>query len=62
MLCMLCVLCILLTGLFLVSITWTHRPDLSAVEILKEAVREIFRKIRSIVKAVRYSGGGKESE
>jgi len=55
----LCALCILLTGLFLVSITRTHRPDLSIVEILKEAVREILRKI---VNAVRYYGGGKESE
>ena len=53
------VLCTLLTGLFLVSIAWTHRPDLSIVEIIKEAVREL---IRTIVKAVRYSGGGKESE
>ena len=59
---MLCVLCILLTGLFLVSITWTHRPDLSIVEIIKEAVREILRTIKTIFKAVRCSGGGKESE
>lgn len=56
---MLCALCILLTGLFLVSITWTHRPDLSIVEIIKEAVREL---IKTIFKVVRCRGGGKESE
>ena len=33
---------ILLTGLFLVAITWTHRPDLSVGDILREIIREIF--------------------
>jgi hypothetical protein len=35
------VLFLLLTGVLLVSITWTHRPDLSVFDILREAVREI---------------------
>ena len=33
---------ILLTGLFIVSITWTHLPDLSVGDILREIIREIF--------------------
>ena len=33
---------ILLTGFFIVSITWTHRPDLSVGNILQEILREIF--------------------
>ena len=33
---------ILLTGVFIVSITWTHRPDLSVGNILQEILREIF--------------------
>ena len=33
---------ILLSGFFIVSITWTHRPDLSVGNILQEILREIF--------------------
>ena len=33
---------ILLTEFFIVSITWTHRPDLSVGDILWVAVQEIF--------------------
>ena len=33
---------ILLTGFFIASITWTHRPDLSVGNILQEILREIF--------------------
>ena len=32
---------LLISGIILVSITWTHRPDLSAFEILGEAMKEI---------------------
>ena len=33
---------LLLLGFALVSIIWTHRPELSLVDILREAMREIF--------------------
>ena len=33
---------ILLSGFFIVSITWTHRPDLSVGEILRVARQEIY--------------------
>ena len=33
---------ILLSGFFIVSITWTHRPDLSVGDILRDILREIF--------------------
>ena len=33
---------ILLSGFFIVSITWIHRPDLSVGDILWVAVQEIF--------------------
>ena len=33
---------ILLTEFFIVSITWTHRPDLRVGDILREILREIF--------------------
>ena len=33
---------ILLTGFFIVSITWTHRPDLSVGDILRDFLHEIF--------------------
>ncbi len=33
---------ILLTGVFIVSITWTHRPELSVGGILRDILREIF--------------------
>ena len=36
---------ILLSGLIIVSIAWTHRPDLSVSDILREAVFEIKKKI-----------------
>lgn len=32
---------LLISGIILVSIAWTHRPDLSAFDILREAVKEI---------------------
>ena len=35
------VLFIALTGILLVSITWTHRPNLSVFDILREVIREI---------------------
>ena len=42
------------------SITWTHRPDLSVFDILREAVHEIRE---SIMKVDRENpGNGKESE
>lgn len=33
---------ILLTGVFIVSITWTHRPEFSVGGILRDILREIF--------------------
>ena len=30
-----------LFGVIIVSITWTHRPDLSVIDILREVVKEI---------------------
>ena len=30
-----------ITGIILVSIAWTHRPDLSAFDILREVEKEI---------------------
>ena len=33
---------ILLTGFFIVSIIWTHRPDLSVGDILRDFLHEIF--------------------
>ena len=54
------VLFIALTGVLLVSIAWTHRPDLSVFDILREAVQEIRK---TITKADREKpGSGKESE
>ena len=32
---------LLLFGVIFVSIVWTHRPDLSVIGILREAVKEI---------------------
>ena len=32
---------LIITAVTLVSITWTHRPDLSVMDILGEAVKEI---------------------
>ena len=49
-----------ITFSLLVSIAWTHRPDLSVFDILKEMVQEIRK---TIMKAGREkTGGGKESE
>ena len=36
---------ILLSGIIIVSIAWTHRPDLSVADILWEAVFEIKNRI-----------------
>lgn len=33
---------ILLSGFFIVSITWIHRPDLSVGDILRVAIQEIY--------------------
>ena len=30
-----------LFGVIIVSITWTHRPELSVLDIMREAVKEI---------------------
>lgn len=32
---------LLLFGVIFVSIVWTHRPDLSVIDILREAMKEI---------------------
>ena len=32
---------LLISGTILVSITWTHRPDLSVFDILRETMKEI---------------------
>ena len=44
------ILPLLLSGVIIVSIAWTHRPDLSVGDILREAIFEIentmSRKIR----------------
>lgn len=32
---------LLLFGVIFVSIVWTHRPDFSAMDIIREAVKEI---------------------
>ena len=32
---------LLLFGVIFVSIVWTHRPDLSVIDILREVVKEI---------------------
>ena len=32
---------LLLFGVIFVSIVWTHRPDLSVIDIMREAVKEI---------------------
>lgn len=36
---------ILLSGIFIVSIAWTHRPDLSVADILWEVICEIKNRI-----------------
>ena len=32
---------LIITAVILVSIVWTHRPDLSVMDILRESVKEI---------------------
>ena len=32
---------LLISGIILVSITWTHRPDLSVLDILGECMKEV---------------------
>ena len=32
---------LIITAIIIVSIVWTHRPDLSVVDILRESVKEI---------------------
>lgn len=32
---------LIMTAVILVPITWTHKPDLSVFDILKEAMKEI---------------------
>ena len=38
---------LLLFGVIFVSIVWTHRPDLSVMDILRESVREIKNDMRA---------------
>ena len=38
---------LLLFGVVFVSIVWTHRPDLSVMDILRESVREIKNDMRA---------------
>lgn len=47
---------LLFSWIILVSITWTHRPDLSAFDILREAINEI--KI-SLCRLIRQKGNKK---
>lgn len=42
-----------LSFLLIVSITWTHRPDLSVADILRECVQEIKSWLREIIRAGR---------
>ena len=41
---------LLLSALVFVSIVWTHRPDLSVFDILRDAVKEIQSEIRGNLK------------
>ena len=52
---------ILLSGFFIVSITWIHRPDLRVGDILREILREIFG-IRKNESWRRPSGKERENE
>ena len=52
---------ILLSGFFIVSITWIHRPDLSVGDILWVVVQEIFG-IRKNESWQRSSGKERENE
>ena len=42
------------------SIAWTHRPDLSVFDILREAAHEIRKTIKTADREI--SGSGKETE
>lgn len=47
---------LLLLGFALVSIIWTHRPELSLGDILREAMHELFNNTKA------GTSGGKETE
>ena len=47
---------LLLLGFALVSIIWTHRPELSLGDILREAMQELFNSTKA------GAPGGKETE
>ena len=38
---------LLLLGFALVSIIWTHRPELSLTDIFREAMRELFNRTKA---------------
>lgn len=38
---------LIITAVIFVSIVWTHRPDLSVMDILRESVREIKNDMRA---------------
>jgi len=38
---------LILTAVIFVSIVWTHRPDLSVMDILRESVQEIKNDMRA---------------
>ena len=38
---------LIITAVLFVSIVWTHRPDLSVMDILRESVREIKNDMRA---------------
>ena len=40
-------LSLVITAIIFVSIVWTHRPDLSVMDILRESVREIKNDMRA---------------
>ena len=40
-------LTLIITAVILVSIVWTHRPDLSVMDIRREALREIKNFVRA---------------
>ena len=43
-------LIVILPAVLFVSLVWTHRPDLSVLDIMKEAVTEIRTEIRERTK------------
>ena len=38
---------LIITAIIFVSIVWTHRPDLSVIDILRESVKEIKNDMRA---------------